>query len=218
LNKNKIITVNDLNSDIFYKLPKAFFLNPFYTSMKNESKLAYALLKDQLSLSAKNGWINEDNEIYVKLSREKLMKYLNIKGTQKMTQIMDELKSKNLIVEKQLGVNRCNEIYMCSPDELDTIYSDDELLENGNESSASTENTLTFENQNSGLLKNKGQDFLKSKVKTFENQIHNKNNYNKTNYNNNKSAGEKKLKFDNFEARKYDYDALEKKLLGWDKD
>lgn len=26
----------------------------------------------------------------------------------------------------------------------------------------------------------------------------------------------KKLKFDNFEARKYDYDSLEKKLLGWD--
>ena len=26
------------------------------------------------------------------------------------------------------------------------------------------------------------------------------------------------LKFNNFEAREYDYDSLEKKLLGWDKD
>ena len=39
---------------------------------------------------------------------------------------------------------------------------------------------------------------------------------------NNKSLNEeaddsKKLRFNNFEPRKYDYDELEKKLLGWDK-
>ncbi|CDH89523.1 DnaD domain protein [Clostridium botulinum] len=32
--------------------------------------------------------------------------------------------------------------------------------------------------------------------------------------NNNKSGSE--LKFDNFEAREYDYDSLEKRLLGWE--
>lgn len=37
--------------------------------------------------------------------------------------------------------------------------------------------------------------------------------YQKPSYNNDKS-----LKFNNFEAREYDYDSLEKKLLGWDND
>lgn len=39
--------------------------------------------------------------------------------------------------------------------------------------------------------------------------------YQKSSYNNNEKAP---LKFNNFEAREYDYDSLEKKLLGWDND
>ncbi|GAA0079242.1 DnaD domain protein [Clostridium sp. CTA-5] len=47
----------------------------------------------------------------------------------------------------------------------------------------------------------------------------NKNNYNKSNYNKNNYTTEKPaLKFNDFEAREYDYDSLEKKLLGWDND
>lgn len=47
----------------------------------------------------------------------------------------------------------------------------------------------------------------------------NKNNYNKNNYNKNNYTAEKPaLKFNDFEAREYDYDSLEKKLLGWDND
>ncbi len=39
------------------------------------------------------------------------------------------------------------------------------------------------------------------------------------NYNNNNNNNEKApLKFNNFEGREYDYDSLEKKLLGWDND
>lgn len=41
----------------------------------------------------------------------------------------------------------------------------------------------------------------------------NKNNYSKNNNTSNKGLG-----FNNFEPRSYDYDSLEKKLLGWDKD
>lgn len=40
-------------------------------------------------------------------------------------------------------------------------------------------------------------------------------NYNNNNNNNNEKAP---LKFNNFEGREYDYDSLEKKLLGWDND
>lgn len=188
---SKVITINDINSTKFYQLPKAFFHNPFYQNMKNETKIAYSLLRDLLELSITNNWINENNEVYVKLSREKLMKYLNIKGTQKITQIMNELKNKDLIVEKQLGLKKCNEIYICIPDELDKIYSDEELLEHEknntdnkddkNDCSEIIENTLTFENQKSGDLKIKSQEIRKSKVKTFENQIHTKTKLTKTN-------------------------------------
>ena len=35
---------------------------------------------------------------------------------------------------------------------------------------------------------------------------------------NTKNNNKQKLRFDNFKGREYDYDALEKKLLGWDND
>lgn len=41
---------------------------------------------------------------------------------------------------------------------------------------------------------------------------------NKQKNNSANSKNEKSLKFNNFKAREYDYDNLEKKLLGWDKD
>ena len=41
---------------------------------------------------------------------------------------------------------------------------------------------------------------------------------NKNNYSKNSNTSNKGLGFNNFEPRSYDYDSLEKKLLGWDKD
>lgn len=170
----KIITTTDLNSTKFYQLPKAFFHNPLYINMKNESKIAYSILRDLLDLSIKNNWVNEDNEVYVKLSRTKLMAYLNVKGTQKFAQIMQELEYKELLVYKKLGLNSCNEIYICIPDELDCIYDDKELLEKSNPQPV----------ENKGGLKIKPPEVLKSNLQRFENQTHTKTNYTKTNITN----------------------------------
>jgi hypothetical protein len=210
-------TLENLNSTIFYQLPKAFFHNPLYIKMKSDSKIAYSILRDLLPLSAQNNWINEQGRIYVKLARKKMMKYLNIKGEQKITQIMKELKDKKLINEVQIGVNKCNEIYICRPKELNIIYSDAELLE-----LETVENTLTFENQSSRTVKIKGQELRKSKVKNFENQRHINTNYNKTKKTNtNSNYYKKENKFvDNCSSREYtseDFENIENKLLGWDK-
>jgi hypothetical protein len=215
----KIITIDDINSTKFYQLPKAFFHNPLYIDMKNESKIAYSILRDLLELSIKNNWINDKREVYVKLSREKLMNYLQVKGKQKITQIMKELKDKSLILEKQVGLNKCNEIYICIPDELDVLYNDNELLEN-------KENELTFENQTSRSNKIKTlKEVRKSNFKKSENQTHTNTNITNTNKTKtNSNYYKKEIPFvENCEARieysnpNYLKD-LEKKLLGWDKE
>ena len=192
---SKVITVKDFNSTTFYQLPKAFFYNEKYTGMKNESKIAYAILRNLLTLSIEKEWINEKGEIYVKLSREKLMKYLNIKGTQKMTQVMKELYEKELIVERRLGLNRCNEIYLCNPEELKIAYQDSELLDETEEEVAMEEESRTFENQKSKSNQIKSQKQRKSNDSTFENQRHIKNSkVINTNYNKNDINIEKKRK------------------------
>ena len=72
-----------------------------------------------------------------------------------------------------------------------------------------------------GILTN----WNKNNIKTLEDIALKDNKPNKAsayqknnNYNNNKSNGKAPLKFNNFEPREYDYDSLEKKLLGWDND
>lgn len=178
------ITVKDLNNSSFYQVPKGFLHNPKYISMKSESKLAYAVLKDLLDLSVKNGWINSKGEIYVKISRDKLRLRLNIKGTQKMTQVMDELKELKLIEEVQIGLRKCNEIYICHVEDLGVIYDDSDILnfqkqenekrKKGNIKNKKSSKVAKKDNSTRVLkiksLENKISDFRKSKVLSFENQ------------------------------------------------
>lgn len=62
----------------------------------------------------------------------------------------------------------------------------------------------------------------KNKLKTIQdiekNEADFKNSSNKKVFNNSKNNTKPKLRFDNFKGRDYDYDDLEKKLLGWDTD
>lgn len=174
----RIITTEKINEIRFYQMPKAFFHNPLYTGMKNESKIAYAILRDLLSLSLDNNWVNDKNEVYVKLSRDKMMKRLNIKGNAKYAEIMKELIEKELIVKRRVGLKQVDETYVCLPEELSVIYSDKELLELEN-----TDVSLKFENQTSGSSKIEPQEVRKSNDKKFENQTHINTNSNDTNSN-----------------------------------
>ncbi|HHX60027.1 MAG TPA: hypothetical protein GX707_04710 [Epulopiscium sp.] len=108
----KLMTNEDVNQIQFYKMPKDFFQNPKYMPLKNDSKLAYMLILDLLPLSIQNNWVNENNEVFIKISRTKLMALLNIKSTHKAAIVMKELVENGLIIYKKVGLNRCNEIYL----------------------------------------------------------------------------------------------------------
>lgn len=179
---SKIITLERYNTIQFYQIPQAFYHNPKYIGMNPSSRETYAMLRNLLPLSINNGWINEEGEIYVKLSREKLMLRLGI-GKDKMVKVFKELRDRGLIIEKRIGCNKCNEIYLCEAEDLNEIYSDAELLnlleEDENES---TEPQLSRNSvkPKSEPLKKRGQDCVKTEVKTSEKQSHNKNKINKT--------------------------------------
>lgn len=69
-----------------------------------------------------------------------------------------------------------------------------------------------------GILSSWNKDNLRT-MKDIENKEASfKSSSSKKVYNNSKSNNKQKLRFDNFKGRDYDYDDLEKKLLGWDTD
>lgn len=185
---SKIITLQSYNTIQFYQIPQAFYHNPKYIGMNPCSRETYAMLRNLLTLSINNGWINEAGEIYVKLSREKLMLRLGIKKD-KMTKVFKELRELGLIVEKRVGCNRCNEIYICDTEELNEVYSDAELLDllDDEQREEVVENIRNSENQQSKLLKNRSQESDKSEFKSSEKQGHIKNNYINTKINKTKN-------------------------------
>ena len=61
----------------FYRLPKALITDPRFKDVSNNAKLLYGLMLDRMSLSAKNGWFDEENRVYIKYAVATIMEDLN---------------------------------------------------------------------------------------------------------------------------------------------
>ena len=116
----RFFRANEIADQTFYQVPKSLFSNPRYQENKDlnrkalslEGKMVYAILRDRMNLSQKNGWINENDEVFLKFKRADLMQLLEC-GWEKMTKVMKELNDYELIYEKKLGRGMTNEIYIC---------------------------------------------------------------------------------------------------------
>lgn len=94
----------------FYRLPKALITDPRFKNISNNAKLLYGLMLDRMSLSARSGWFDEDNRVFIKYAVKSIMEDLNCS---KMTAVglLKELQGIGLIdVEQKNGL--ANIIYV----------------------------------------------------------------------------------------------------------
>ena len=119
--------ISDVTDRRFLKLPLSLFANKDYRSLSAESKLVYALLLDRMSLSQKNGWINEEGEVYLIYTREEAAKTLGI-TYKKTIAAFKELISAGLLAEKRQGRGFPNLLFV-----LKTTLADDDAEEFGSE-------------------------------------------------------------------------------------
>jgi len=49
----------------FYRIPKALFTDTAFAAVSTEAKLLYGILLDRMQLSAKNGWVDRENRVYI---------------------------------------------------------------------------------------------------------------------------------------------------------
>lgn len=113
------------------QIPKVFFTNPQYLKMKNDSKIAWAILADRNNLSIKNGWFDDNGDIYFIYTNEQLARILNV--SERTTQnIKKELIDNDLLEQKRLGHTRPNKLYLKRPivtkDDVYKIQNDEENL------------------------------------------------------------------------------------------
>ena len=117
-------------SERYFKLPKLLFESPRYEDMRLDSKVSYSILKDRLSLSLRNNWVDEEGRIYLVYSNTSLMKILKVSKST-LLRIKKQLAEYDLIKEVQQSTsskgNLANRIYLGSLIVDDFDANDDEL-------------------------------------------------------------------------------------------
>ena len=98
----------------FYRIPKAMFTDPQFSSLSTEAKVLYGLMLDRMSLSRKNQWVDEDSRVYIRFTLDDIMELLNC-GKGKAVKLLGELDEENGIglVEKiRVGFGKPSILYV----------------------------------------------------------------------------------------------------------
>lgn len=101
----------DIDNGQYYQLPKLLLKNPEYKKMSALAKLAYALIKDRLSLSLENGWTDENGDVYLYFKQESLAEELGV-SRQTTSKLFKELEQFELIEVVRQGLNQPNKVYI----------------------------------------------------------------------------------------------------------
>ena len=146
----------------FYRIPKLLITSDQFKDVSVEAKLLYGLMLDRLSLSIKNGWFDALNRAYIIYTIDEVMEDMHCRS-QKACKLVAELeKTAGLIKKKRQGLGKPSLIYVLK-------------FSTSSPQNSSESKLLNFENQNSGDVKIKTQEFRESQP--------NKNNQNKTEIN-----------------------------------
>ena len=93
------VTVEQMDtSEIYYSIPKALIEDEKYAKLRMDSKLMYAILKDRLKLSIRNGWVDDFGRPYLEYSNRELQELFNCSKNTVIT-IRKNLADHNLIFE-----------------------------------------------------------------------------------------------------------------------
>ncbi len=133
----------------FYRVPKVLVAEKRYSSMPSDAKLLYGLLLDRMSLSAKNSWLDGQGRIFIYYKIESIERDMGCRA-QKAVKLLKILEEYDLIERTKQGQGKPTKIYVKNFIRLrKSLFKDDE-------------------NQNSGIVNIKSQDFRKSSCSNTE--------------------------------------------------
>ena len=101
-------TVKEEQQKMFTQLPKALLYEEKYKLMSNDSKVLYSFLIDRVSLSMKNGYVDELGRVYIKCSEITMAEILN-KSEKTVRKFKKELIEKDLL--EQVDVKNDKTMY-----------------------------------------------------------------------------------------------------------
>jgi len=98
----------------FYRIPKLLISDSYFSEISCEAKLLYGLMLDRMSLSSRNGWIDDKKRVYIYFSVDEIMEALHI-GKNKALKTIAELDTESgigLIERVKKGQGKTSIIYV----------------------------------------------------------------------------------------------------------
>ena len=168
----------------FYRVPRLLIKDARFKELSSDAKLLYGLMLDRLALSIKNGWLDEENRVYIHYTLDNIMEDLGC-AREKCAKVIAELDSKKgigLIEKKRRGLGKPDIIYVKNFATLDAGKEPDREPEKPDNADSSAEvrkpNFKRFDNQTS-----RSSEIELAEVRE-PNPNYNNNNYNNNSYNN----------------------------------
>lgn len=98
----------------FYRIPKLLITDSYFNGVSCDAKILYGLMLDRMSLSSKNGWLDDKKRVYIYFSTEEIMDALNV-GKNKALKTVAELDTETgigLIERAKQGQGKPARIYV----------------------------------------------------------------------------------------------------------
>lgn len=85
--------------------------DPVYRTLSADAILLYSLLLDLVSLSQKNGWMDEAGRVYIRYPVNKLAEKLHC-GRDKVLRLLTELETHGLLLRQKQGRGKANLLFL----------------------------------------------------------------------------------------------------------
>ena len=143
----------------FYRIPRQLIVGPEFKHVSTDAKLLYGLMLDRMGLSARNGWYDEENRVYIYYPIEEIKEALNC-GNEKAVKLLAELdsgKGIGLIQRVKQGQGKPARIYV-------KRLTTSEIAPPVENRPSSPARNQSSENQKSRLRESRSADFGKTGV------------------------------------------------------
>ena len=95
----------------YFRIPKALFQDHRFQKLSTDARTLYGILLDRMSLSAKNGWLDEQGRVYIIYTVREVQESLCC-AEHKAVKLFRELEGIDLIERKRRGLGRPSLIYV----------------------------------------------------------------------------------------------------------
>ena len=103
--------ITDIDNERYYQMPKSLFAYKAYIDLSLQAKVIYCILKDRMSLSRRNHWIDANGDIYLMFQQQEIADILHINKST-VCREMKNLVAYGLIEISDQGRGRCHRIYI----------------------------------------------------------------------------------------------------------